>query len=104
MTTRRDTVYNGPTKTYATRNAKGEFVERVTHKRASRVDQRRTTVAEAERRVLRALPAVIKAYTIPDSDYASCTVFEFQHVYVAWMKLVAARKSARAAKRKAGGK
>ncbi len=95
MTTRRDAVYNGKTRTYATRNAKGEFVERVTHKRSSRQDQLRTTVAEAEARVVRAAMKFTKLSLagIANADHLCAQ-------YDACRALTAARKSARAAKRK----
>lgn len=103
MTTRRDTVYNGKTRTYATRNAKGEFVERVTHKRSSRQDQLRTTVAEAEARVVRAAMGFVAKHRkrwakeyMPDDTFMA----DGGQMAIACDKLTAARKSARASKRK----
>ncbi len=96
MTTRRDTVYNGKTRTYAKRNAKGEFVERVTHKRASRQDQRVRTDAEIDAAFVRATRYAMRV--------AISEIVFTDMVMQAWAGRLAARKSARAAKRKAGGK
>jgi hypothetical protein len=77
------------TKLYAVRK-RGKFADVQTHKRSSRADQRRTTVAEAERWLVRAAVAFSTRAT-SGSIYGQ----ELTRLHKAVDRLLAARKAER---------